>query len=1058
MKSAVNEKCAISPSQKSTKSRKKSLTGKSNQSKQKNINGKNNNSKKSPKIELKDPSNQADYNVVRELHNQINNLKTENQILKEKIRANTKAVYDLTSDIKDIQNSKSSKSINQTNDENQNQNQIESDEFDNLKQNYDDLEIENKILNAHLQRVFISASNFFNENIQNVETLVYLFEKATNEEIQNKIRKSPSKGNNNNNSKYYKKAKELKLKLIEAQKTNARFIEANQQMVKNYEDKIKQLKDQNNEIINKQSKNIEELTNSLEAIRISRSPIRKSPMKENPLDVTEIHVSKINLNEEEDENEYSMNNIIIEEDDESEVYFDEKPKTKNHRNKVKQSKKANSKKNDNLEKYYFEDESNININYYERDSSFLNNRQDSQNNDSSDESYENSDDQSPKSIQKSTKSHTNDDESQIILVIDMLEYFDFAVNLNEDDLFENNQDFDELSRLEADYEALTMIHEETVKEVESLRDALYEKTSKSVEAEIKSMKEQNQKYSIENTQLKQEIEKIQIDYKKANDERNTANKKVENLENIINDLQDQLNDANDELETAEKELKKIKDEEKKKSNHESNSILPAVVFECKKFSPELRESVKEVASNRSLSNVVKIQMILNMVCASFENKIEENKIQQQIDIENCQNYQKVADELLVKYEKEKVPELNRLLKETAQKLIDANKEILALKQKSSKESAKSHAKYEKERKETRKLKKCVEILKKESTEKDAKIVQNEKLNKENEEQISNLSSSVQQLKCDLKTLQIRHQALTEEKDEIYEQLMNEKNIKKAVEAKWGKEKSSMKKQISQLRENRPNSISNTSNRNNEGNDVNHSMISMSEHSQIVETLKDTINRTKKDEMHKDMEYQSKISSLQNQIHILEEESTREKSKNQTQLNEMQKTIENYKNTFIDMQKQCEVHRNDLKKVTHELTQENLKRRKFEQSAFDLETYKQKYDIELQFLHEKIDRLSKQNEELLESNRQIQNANDQKVSELIRKNQTEQVKFLKLISDVFYETQTSPDQESITYMIENAHNELVKLRESDRKIREIIEIDNDLSTLEGIELFLMQQKS
>ena len=1100
---------------------------------------------------------------IKALQHQVQQLKDENNNLRGQINNNTKAISDILS-------SASSRMMSDS-PANRNDGRFfsSSDELEALKRKNDEIEIENKVLNSQIQRLFISASDYFDENVNSMDSLLRMFRNTPKSE-----RKPPRKENEKGSTssqiiRYQKKLQSLENRLAQAQKSNFPMIEDNEYAINEIPDKKQQKhiesnsgssSSDDNDIQMSEEKSHEENEDSIQ----NSGPNSELPtdLPPNPIEQQSINLDKMHpedlqqdqtgkntsvqstpekkedasnksssaqstpeqndhksnksssikedIDKVSDENNSStpfeqnqnINEIIessekdsnkensqetLEEDKEYSKSQEEQETTENinqivqnssqeihelsqleysdqhskdssllaeHESQknedhssssTKEKKESNSSSGTNQESnpsienhsnnsYYCEesDHSQKKLYYYERDSSALNSTKGSQN------------------LFSNSCSDSRSNLSQISVNQNKIE----IGNLN---IFEKTADDNEIVKSSdaSDLETLKVVHEETVKEMQTLRKAFFQKNDSSINDEIKKYKETILQFQDENMNLKQKIENMKTKKQMARVEIKSSKETISILEERIEELNKHFDEVNEEIESMRNRFQEEKDEEKK--NEEIP--IPAIVFDCKKFDQELKSKVQAIASNQSYSNFIKIQSVLNTVCLFFLNKIDEKDKKNQADKQLYQTAQKALEDKLNAIEMEKIPELNRLLKDTAQKLIDANKEIVCMKQEETNERAKTASRIKKERRENKKLLKLIselqnenetfkvktESLKQEIMLKDTVITQIDDKKEALLQELNEYNQSNQELVRKLQVLQDANQVLSEEKVTMIEKLKKAKAKKLSRLEEYKVEKANMQMQIDQIKAEQDETMQQKQTQNIQQSKLKDDQIS---------DLKNIIEKNRNDFEEKEKKYIQKIKTLEDQLAQQKNQNTKF-ADFKKQIEEKQKTIDSYKNTIATMQNQCKGHRSDLKKVAKELIKERKLRSELEQSKQDAEILIQKHDLENQRLKDKVDKLTKQNDDLIKSQNSIQSQMTGKVAMINKQYQTELYNLTKYISNAFTEGHVSHDPKGARRILEDIHSELVKLREADRKIRMIARIDDNISTADGIAFRLLQ---
>ncbi|OHT10998.1 hypothetical protein TRFO_19491 [Tritrichomonas foetus] len=236
-----------------------------------------------------------------------------------------------------------------------------------------------------------------------------------------------------------------------------------------------------------------------------------------------------------------------------------------------------------------------------------------------------------------------------------------------------------LSRAKNDFSALSIVHQDTMSELEMMRKALHEKESVKDRADKKLMRRefQAQKALAQNLAAQVDSQKEQLN------EISLANQQalhtIDTQHTTILDLKQEIAQSNDTIQKLRDELISTQAELDNKQEITPDQLIPSSAWSCSAFSSELNTSINMIARNPSLQVSSKIQNVYKIIAKYYDDIIAERDA----TIESAYNENQKASNainqflinLSIALELEPITFNDFMVKHSETKVIDTIKEI-----------------------------------------------------------------------------------------------------------------------------------------------------------------------------------------------------------------------------------------------------------------------------------------------------------------------------------------------------------------------------------------------
>lgn len=202
-------------------------------------------------------------------------------------------------------------------------------------------------------------------------------------------------------------------------------------------------------------------------------------------------------------------------------------------------------------------------------------------------------------------------------------------NKKRDDLIRELQQRDEtittlhisIEKSKADYIALQHIHESNTQEIESLRNALH--TREESEKEIQN-KNKNAPHPPSRRILKLQ-KALDCEKQKVYELQNNENKLTTRIEDLETDLRlanQSVHEAEEERDRTRNELNEVRRQIENTRPLTADDLLPAQVFNCDEFDPNLSTAIVRIANNAALQPASKLQNCFKAIRTFYDKQLE----------------------------------------------------------------------------------------------------------------------------------------------------------------------------------------------------------------------------------------------------------------------------------------------------------------------------------------------------------------------------------------------------------------------------------------------------
>lgn len=631
-----------------------------------------------------------------------------------------------------------------------------------------------------------------------------------------------------------------------------------------------------------------------------------------------------------------------------------------------------------------------------------------------------------------------------------------------------------------DLDALTIVHKETIAELDTLRKALHEKDNildKKAKSRLKR-EAQTFKTQISNMESTIEQQKKQIyDLSLANEQANRSiyqlNQKLEESKNTIDDNQRNMDYLRDELSTAQQAL-----EDKPCVTPED--VMPPNVWRFSDFGTEVSEQISKIALNSSLQPPSKLTNIYRIIKNHYSKLISErdqaledahnelqlikNSLNQflinisiSLGIEpmclekffeqngssvilssinhirtvsddykrNNDQYTNALSHISKLFSPNGEPDISMVIEQTNSVKEQLTMNSLLL-QKRNKKCHEINASF-------KALKKKYDTEVQDFNSQISHLNETiEQLTKSNTE----LTQSNQKYKYELQSMRNNYRDFKEKKEESESNLVEKHDEDQQA---WNQEKSQLEARIQQL-------LSSHNERANEA------ASEIADKDAIIEKLKKTIEVQKSTISEKDKEISNLKQSSENTLNELTAKDDKEKKQ----------IIESYKKAVQEITEQCNMHRNDVEKMAKVVAEKEKKCKQYKSKLMQAKRENLKLTTEIQSQKE----LNERDKKLADSTAKsaILNAEtnfNTRLDELKCKFETEKRRNYAFIADTFkqfFNPHEGIDEKSFRTIVSRARDELSRLLASDLAIRRLVGAASHQKTDDAVAQLIMNNNN
>ena len=629
----------------------------------------------------------------------------------------------------------------------------------------------------------------------------------------------------------------------------------------------------------------------------------------------------------------------------------------------------------------------------------------------------------------------------------------------------------EFEKLKSEFAALDTVHQETLLEVDTLRQALH--TREKAKDEIKSVPRVKQpnptivKLHKALDEQKQKFYALQI----------VANKqetKIQDQESEIRHLTAKARDAENDLARCCQELNEYKASIEAKPQPSADDFLPPAVFRCDEFSPELANQVAKIANNSSLLPASKVQHTYKAIRKYFHRQLEmrdaalDSAFNENQTISNAINQflvdasialcdqpvtfkdffaqdagkdivEKIisvrADNQALIHENDIMRNILINLKETFIEIGDPTdplSHILAIKDKIEQLNNDVYLRNKK----LRQYKTNINALQAQMKSRENELLtDNQSLKFQLEDlaqQIKRYTDEIASLKQHNQRMQVELSEVNHTREDLESTIMTEQEeqIQTATE--------DLSKQISKLKEQLRNQKEQYDKLEMELNAANEQLNRTRKQLQIV----------KQQKAQKDAEYDELVK-----VSAEKEEAAANRLES-----EKQHLIESYENTIKKLHDQCEQHRSDVEKINKALSEEQVKLANVKSNLAKVEKEKLKALAEVQTMKNQMKREKMLMESTIRTQKlQAEAQYNERLEEFRGRSEAEKRTLLAFGADSFrdfFNPGTTIDERSYKYVIEKAHEKLVHLARSDAHVRRMVGACEQQTTEDAVAQLLL----
>lgn len=632
-----------------------------------------------------------------------------------------------------------------------------------------------------------------------------------------------------------------------------------------------------------------------------------------------------------------------------------------------------------------------------------------------------------------------------------------------------------------DYNSLTIVHKDTVAELEMMRNALHEKNSHQDRGTLKVLKKELQAQKAQSQNLLNQVESQKQQLDELSIDKQQGLHTIDTQQITIHDLKQDLQASNEKVQKLKDELFAAQIEISKKENASNEHIIPPNGYISSVFASELNTSISQIARNISLQPISKIQNIYKIIASYFNDIIVARDKSLESSYAENQKLSNLFNQLLlnlsIALEMEPITLNDFMTNQSEQKIISSittirschndlkrkNEQLMqtiefinkTFNLKTANDGVHELGEIEHQincvknqlntvtEKLTKQTKKCKELasnlkaLKKkadiEQTNAKATIERMHATIATLEKDNSELSQSNQKLKWDNQNINAKYQDFKQQHEDKIEEL-NEK---------YESYEKSSKQEIANLKSeflDRMNAAQEQIKRLN--NTINQNLNQIDCQKNSIEKLKLTIYE--KDQ-------------LIEQNHQKYEEILKE-TNNKYEYQKRQ-LIESYENSMAELRQQCDAHRLDLEKISKVLATTEKKLKQAKETNLQLRKEKMKCEADLKSLQEQNERQIKLNETTSKvALLSVQSEYHSKLDQEKAKMEEEKRRIYETVADSFKQF-TSPHEnlteKSLKTTIMKARDEITRLTSLDSAIRRMVNADRTQKTDDAVAQMVMR---
>lgn len=649
-----------------------------------------------------------------------------------------------------------------------------------------------------------------------------------------------------------------------------------------------------------------------------------------------------------------------------------------------------------------------------------------------------------------------------------------------------------LEKEKGENNSLKIVHSNTVKELDMMREALHFKESVKDRNDKKLMRREYNELKAKLEGVTQQLAsmKKQLNESIIEHQRDLTN--IKNLNREIEDLQEDKSNLTKELEATKEELINVQAEFESYRRNEitPEKVIPLESWQSEKFPNEINTSISKISSNSSLEPKTKLKNIYTIISKKYGDMIKNrdrlleesytetqnikdtvkefvsdlaialevksfnfdefmNKISQQEIIDRLKKMRTCHDELK-RSNQQLTQTLTRVHQTFGSVGFDMNdnggfnsleeitnkmeREVTTVKT----ELTNTRKQLEKRSKKCKELGTALKTLKRKSDNEseDSKqqisrlLQENEKLRTENDE----LSKKNQQFKWDVQKLS------TEFKD--FKEQQEEENKEKEDQFETQTKFSLLEKQ--RLEENYQEQIRNLTE------EFNDTAAFVREHEDEIAQLK----QEKEEEKAKVAEREREINRLRRENEELKQ------SKIDRNYEDENNLISNYEKAVEEQKIQCEGHRSDVEKLTNQLASTEKQLKHYKEKIIEMKKERAIAEVELRKEVEQAERQKK----LIETSTKIELMNTKstlnaKLEEENKKYETEKRKIFSTIADTFrqfFTIDSSLNEKTFKSTLFKARDELARLTSLDKSIRRLVNAEVNQKTDDAVAQIVISQ--
>lgn len=655
------------------------------------------------------------------------------------------------------------------------------------------------------------------------------------------------------------------------------------------------------------------------------------------------------------------------------------------------------------------------------------------------------------------------------------------LNLRIRELEASKQDQDEASiKYKNDLNALTIVHKETLVELETLRNALHDKetilekkTKSRLKKEVQSFKSKTAGLESTIESQKKQIYELSLANEQANRSINQLTQKLDESKNTIDESQRSIDYLRDELATVQQALDD-------KPSVTPEDVMPPNIWRSSEFGTDVADQISKIALNSSLQPPSKLQNIYKIIRSHYTKQITERDQALSDAHTELQTVKNIFNQFLINISislgiepvnletflsntgpciiiatlnklRTTCDDFKRLNEQFTNALLHISKTFspsgeadinLVIEQTNCiKEQLNSNSiQLQKRSKKYHEISASFKALKK-KYDTDTQDLNSQishlsetidQLTKAN----NDLTQSNQQFKHELQTMKNDYRDFKDKKEE------NEANLVERHEEDqqaWNQEKSQLETRIQQLL-------------NSHGERASEAADEIAEKDAIIEHLKNTIQAQKSTISERDREIANLKQSSDNSINDLTEKASKEKKQ----------IIKSYEKAVEEITEQCNTHRRDVEKMAKVVAETEKKCKQYKSKLMQIKRENLKLNTEIQSQKEQNDRDKKLADSTARSAILTAETNfNTRLDEQKSKCETEKRRIYSFIADTFkqyFNPHEGMDEKSFKSIVSRARDELSRLIASDLAIRRLVGAASHQKTDDAVAQLIMNNNN